>query len=111
MKPLQHATLGEAKVARRLIRKILSEGFCISIFDGEEITVRKSTHFPTILSALATTGQDNLDIFTPQGLFRGTFTLVWGNDPSGEELIADHTANHICEKIAAHANKEFSENV
>ena len=95
-----YATAGEAMIARRLIRICLADGYTISVNDGEEWTVRRSNDFNTIIGALCTTGQDFVRAFNPKDQTSpGTFDLVWGNDPTGAELISDHTYNEVCNSI------------
>jgi hypothetical protein len=95
----QYATAGEARVARKLIRAALAEGWSVSVNDGEAWTVKRSTKEREIIDALATTEEDYIRIRAADGERQGTFHLVYGNDESGEELIADHTDNDICERL------------
>jgi hypothetical protein len=97
----QYATAGEARVARKLIRAALAEGWTISVNDGEETTVSRSSREREILDAMATTGGDIITIHLPaRGKSGGSFYLVYGNDESGEELIADHTDNENCQRLS-----------
>ena len=103
----QYATSGEARVARKLIRAALAEGWHVSVNDGEETTVRRSTREREIRDAMCTTGEDILTLPLPvSGKSGGSFVLIYGNDESGEELIADHTNNENCERLyrAAHGD-------
>ena len=106
----QYATAGEARVARKLIRAALAEGWSVSVNDGEETTVRRSTREREILDAMCSTGEDIITIHRNDddgGLRRGgSFVLIYDNDESGEELIADHTDNENCERLyrAAHGD-------
>jgi hypothetical protein len=103
----KYATAGEARVARKLVRAALAAGYAISVNDGEEWTVRRSTSQKAIFDALATTGEDYIRITAadPSNTVgwhsAGTFELIYGNDPSGEELIADHTDNEVCNALYA----------
>lgn len=93
----QYATAGEARVARKLIRAALDAGYCISVNDGEETTLRRSSNYHQIVGALATTGADYLTIHDSRSCERaGVFVLIYGNDESGAELIADHWDNVVC---------------
>lgn len=95
-----YATHGEARVARRLVRAALAAGYTISVNDGEEWTVKRSTREREILDALASTGEDMLRLRLPaSGEAVGSFWLVYGNDPDGSELIADHTDNETCDSL------------
>ena len=96
----QYATAGEARTARKLIRAALAEGWTVSVNDGEETTVSRSSREREILDAMATTGEDIITIHLPaRGKSGGSFYLVYGNDETGEELIADHTDNENCERL------------
>ena len=88
----------ETQAARLLVEIILSKGFSISVYDGEEWTVRRSTSAPDILEALDTTGEDYLAMHRVDGSKGGgCIQLVWGN--SAPELVADYTANDAMEAI------------
>jgi hypothetical protein len=96
----QYATYGEARAARKLIRAALAEGWKVSVNDGAETTVARSDHELRILDAMCTTGEDIITIHLPvSGKACGTFWLIYGNDESGEELIADHSDNENCERL------------
>lgn len=104
----KYATTGEARVARKLVKAALDAGYLISVNDGEEWTVKRSSSHPAVVDALATTGEDRLLMRLPvSGDVVGSFWLIYGNDPSGEELIADHSDNDACEALykAAHRVK------
>ena len=96
----QYATTGEARAARKLVRAALAEGWSVSVNDGAETTVRRSSREREIIDALCTTGEDVITIHLPvSGKSGGTFWLIYGNDPSGEELISDHSDNENCERL------------
>lgn len=101
----QFASAGESKQARRLVSRILTFGYSISIDDGEEITVRHSRNRKELYPAMCTTGEDRLLIHDSTGKHIGTFWLVYGNAANGEELIADHTGNDICDAIAEYVDE------
>lgn len=106
----RYATAGEARRARKLVRDALARGYCVSVNDGEETTVKLSRDFATITEALCTTGEDTLTMhrWIDQGEGMGFaaspvggFWLIYGNDADGSELIADHTDNAACGELAA----------
>jgi hypothetical protein len=100
----QYATAGEARVARRLIRAALAEGWTVSVNDGEETTVARSSSERAIFDAMCSTGEDIITIHLAiSGKRGGSFYLVYGNDPTGEELISDHSDNENCERLSAAA--------
>lgn len=89
----EYTTSGERGVATRLVRAAINAGYTVSVSDGEEWTVKRSDSEAVILPALATTGYDTLRFRDSAGTYVGSAYLVWGNDETGEELIADHTDN------------------
>jgi hypothetical protein len=95
----EYTTSGERGVATRLVRAAIHAGYTVSVSDGEEWTVKRSDSEAVILPALATTGYDTLRFRDSAGEHVGSAYLVWGNDPSGEELIADHTDNDAIEAL------------
>jgi hypothetical protein len=94
-----YTTAGERGVATRLVRAALHAGYTVSVSDGEEWTVKRSDSEAVILPALATTGYDTLRFRNSAGEHIGSAYLVWGNEESGECLIADHTDNDAMEAL------------
>jgi hypothetical protein len=99
MAAMEFATAGERKFARKLINAMLESGYTVSVNDGEEWTVKKSTSTTEIINALCTTGEDYVRARYKDGTVVGTFTLIWGNDEDGSELIADHSDNEACNEL------------
>tara|TARA_R110000868_G_scaffold47912_1_gene156421 strand:+ start:420 stop:812 length:393 start_codon:yes stop_codon:yes gene_type:complete len=101
----QYATAGEARVVRKLVKAAIAAGYSVSVNDGEEWTVKRSTSTKVIFDALATTGEDTIRISaadpskTTGWHGAGSFCLIYGNDPSGEEILADYTDNEVCEAL------------
>ena len=81
-------TAQETREARALITYLLADGCALSVYDGEETTVRRSVDPVVVLDALATTDADTLMAHFPDGNVAG-FWLIYGNGPG--ELIADHS--------------------
>lgn len=94
----RYASYGEAVKARRLVRIALAKGYAISVYDGEEWTVKQSTDRMTVLQALATTECDTLR-FRKDGEKLGSMLLIYGNATDGSELIADYSANEAMETL------------
>jgi hypothetical protein len=94
-----YTTSGERGVATRLVRAALHAGYTVSVYDGEEYTVKRSRRERQILAALATTGEDALVIRDSAGERLGVLSLIWGNDETGEELIADHSDNDAMDAL------------
>jgi hypothetical protein len=76
----------EAKIAGRLVRQAIKLGYSLSVYDGEEWTVKKSRDYAAITAALGTTDCDVLRIRQDTGNALGSITLIWGND---EDVISD----------------------
>ena len=94
---MEYATAGERAHAKALVRYLLGNGLSLSVNDGEEWTVVRSTDEREILNALATTDMDELIAADAAGARLGWFQLIWGNDPDGSELVADCSANELCD--------------
>ena len=96
---IREANLGINPVADgALIRWLLNRNLSVSVYDGGEWTVTRSTNQLEILAALASTGIDELVVADAAGTRLGWFQLIWSNDPDGSELIADCSANDLCEE-------------
>jgi len=96
-----HANPDDRKACAALVDKILADGNCISVFDGEQYPVKRSYNKLDILKAMASTGEDLLVVRNEEGLKLGTFFLIYDNGSEGEPMIviADHTANEYCESV------------
>lgn len=92
---------GEVALATRLVRFLLSQGCALSIWEGEDWAINRSTSLPDLLGALASTGEDKIVVYpagekTPR---LGDIYLVWGNADDGSELIADHSDNEAINNL------------
>ena len=94
----QYASRDEATYARKLVDVILARGYTISVNDGEEWTVKRSTDKYAILAAMATAGEDSLAVRTMDGEKVGTFFLVY-QDGAGDEVISDCSDNPETDSI------------
>lgn len=104
------ATTGERRVARKLVKALLDRGYVVSVNDGYEWTVKQTGHLKTVLDALCTTGEDRLSFrVAGSDVSGGTFLLIWGNEESGEELIADHSDNETTAAIYREVMGEIEE--
>jgi hypothetical protein len=92
MATLEYLSQGEARAVRELVGVALEWGAALSVYDGEEWTVKASYDEDTILAALGTTDRDILRVRHPVTRERvGDILLVYGNAPDGSEVVADHT--------------------
>ena len=94
-----YTTPGERGTATRLVRAALRAGYTVSVYDEEEWTVKRSGSEAVILPELASTETNTL-LFRRNGETVGSMLLIWGNDETGEELIADYTDNDAMQALA-----------
>jgi len=80
----------EGMIADFLVTKALTEGFWISVFDGEEDALDKSQDKAAILNAMFSTDEDELTLYHPNGDRFGAIKFIYGN--SGYDVIADYGA-------------------
>lgn len=80
----------EAKVVRPIIQRGLDAGYSVSVFDGEEWTVKRSTDRDRIMAALGTTDDDTVRFRNGDDIV-GSILLVYGNAP--DEVVSDCTDN------------------
>lgn len=85
----------EARIAESLVDAGLALGYAITVNDGEQTTLRRSTDRATILNHFRTTDQNTM-WFTKDGVPIGFIWLIWGNE---EDLISDGTARDEIEAI------------
>ena len=82
----------ERAIAREAIKGLLADDYRISVFDGEETTLKDSIDAAAIEAAMFTTDEDQLHV---EHLFaaaeKGWVLFIYGND--GHDVIADHTTN------------------
>lgn len=93
-------TEGERTYVRKLVRNLLSRGLYLDVHDGEEWVLRDGRQLERVMDALGHTDMDEIVARdAPRGKRMGWFMLVYGNDPDGSEVIADCTANDLCDKV------------
>lgn len=91
-----YCTQREAAKAASIVDSALSRGWTVSLNDShdgsESWTVKRSTDRAAILSAMNSTDGDFLLFRDAEGNRIGFVSLIYGNDPNGSELVADHSA-------------------
>lgn len=80
----------EKQIVEKIITDALSAGFKLSVFDGEQTAISKSTDKDKILAELFACDEEYLR-FWKDGKLEGSVSLVYGND--GWDVICDH---HVC---------------
>ena len=82
----------EQKIARFTVKHLIDAGFTLSVFDGEEVTIKRSTDPVAICNAMNTTDEDYLYVHRADEKERfGWLYFVYGND--GYDVISDYTTN------------------
>lgn len=84
--PIPHASTDEKLIVGKLVTDLLAAGCRLSVYDGEETTLERSTDAAAIFAALSSTDQDTLYAHKPDGR-RSFVQLVWGN---GTDVISDY---------------------
>ena len=79
----------ESAIAMAIVNGALSEGFTVSVNDGEEWTLKRSTDKTAIEAALFTTDEDLILLRDKAGEKAGWFRLIYGND--GYDVVNDYT--------------------
>lgn len=79
----------EEVIVKAIIESALCRGYSISIFDGEEVAIAKSTDPEAILKKMFATDAEELIVYDHHCVRRGTAYLIYGND--GHDVISDHT--------------------
>lgn len=88
----------EVIIIDALISEILQRGLLISVYDGEEWVVKRSSDRAEIQRNIATTDETLLKACKPCGTIVGTITLIHGN---WSEVISDHSNNRTMDSIIA----------
>jgi DsbC/DsbD-like thiol-disulfide interchange protein len=80
----------EGKICHKVATAMLAAGFTVSVHDGEEMVVRKSTSLDEIMQALFATDEDYMIAHDAEtGKAVGKVYLVYGND--GYDVINDYS--------------------
>lgn len=77
----------EYTIARKVIIKAINLGYTISVNDGVEYAILRSSNIEAILAAMGSTDQDILRFHNREGQRTGWVTCIWGN---GADVIADY---------------------
>lgn len=92
----------ERLIAKQCIADLLKAGYEVSVFDGEETTVKRSRDADAIYAAMFTADEDYLHVHNVGAKDHfGWVRFVYGND--GYDVINDYTTN--LETVLADSNK------
>lgn len=95
--PIPHGSTVEKLIVGKLVTDFLAAGFALSVNDGEETTVKRSTDPAVIFPALASTDEDYLIVHPGNGTKHiGWVRLIWGND---HHIISDFNTKPEIEAI------------
>ena len=89
----------EQRIARAAIAGLLAAGYFVSVYDGEEMALRRSRDAKAIFSAMGATDEETLIAYRPLPTTDdaprwervGSVLFVYGND--GWDVIADHATS------------------
>ena len=84
----------EKQIVRAIVNRALANGWSVSVYDGEEWTVKKSASTSEIIKATFTTDEEVLRFHDNDGVV-GLVSLIYGND--GWDVVSDHSANERIE--------------
>jgi hypothetical protein len=93
----------EKGIAKRVVRAAIAAGYTVSLWDGGEYTVKRSSKLSEIVGAMFTVDEESLEIRDAEGGLIGTVWMVYGND--GFDAINDFTATETMEKLLRDADE------
>lgn len=79
----------ERKIITKLMKEAINKGYTVSVYDGEEYAVEKSTDIELLKKEIMATDMDSIEIYANNGSMFGTVLAVYGND--GYDVMADST--------------------
>lgn len=83
-------------IINAILNATIDKGYCISVNDGEETVVVRSTDKEEIINSLRSTDLDWLRIFKQNEAYHvGSVCLIYNNGSDGVDLIADIAANDL----------------
>ena len=83
-----HCNMDDRVAAQCLINELLAAECTITINDGEEDCLEKSSNLNEILEAMSSTGWDILTPFDKDGNETGWFNLIYENGSEGEPTVS-----------------------
>ena len=91
----------EKEIVLTIIEDALKHGYTITVYDGVENVIEKSTSREDIFSALFSTDEDTLFFFGQDGQHVGWILLVYGNR---ECVVSDYGDNPAMDTLLQHAD-------
>lgn len=99
---MQHVSTIEKKIIRALLDDAASAGYVVSVFDGEEWTLKMSSDRKAIEDSIGTTDETVLRFRGADKSLIGSVWLVHGND---EDVISDLSDNEATNALVARASR------
>lgn len=94
------ALQNERRIVRAIVKDAIADGCVVSVHDGEEWMIKRSSKITHVMGAIMATDSDNLKIRdAATGEHVGTVAFIYGNGSDGAAVIADHTLGERMEKI------------
>lgn len=96
----------EREIVDRLIVCALERNYLVSLHDGEERVLSRSSSYDDITANIAATDMTILTFFDPSIVGpagKGRVILIHGN---GEDVVHDYTDNDLTGDLVAHATGE-----
>lgn len=105
----ENAVPCERPVIQKTVDLCLQDSGAVSIWDGEELSVQRSTNRMEILKNLAQTDMEQLEVYDKDGKFRGWFLLIYNNGSENEPMvvISDYSANDWTENVYRKLDETF----
>ena len=69
----------ESRIVARLVTDVIDSGHVVSVSDGEEVALHRSSRVLDVLASLRSTDEDYLILSRPEGSEFGWVRLIWGN--------------------------------
>jgi hypothetical protein len=81
------------KAYKSLIKYVLSDGYTISVWDGEEWQVKRSNSYKAIVEAVESVDEASLRIRNTEGVLIGWALVSDAVDLADDETIIDYSDN------------------
>jgi hypothetical protein len=93
------------KSYKTMLTNILNDGHSVSVFDGEEWSVKRSTSLKEIIAAVESVEESEIRVLDTNNEVIGWALILPGEWYASTEIddctIADHTDNEYMNKVAA----------
>lgn len=99
----------ERRMVKALVNAILKTRASVSVHNSEEWVLNKSTSRKDIYAAMFTTDNDYIVAYTADGIGKGGFNLVYGNN--GWDLVSNSSSNPYCDEMWGKVIMPLSEKI